>query len=186
MSARPKIRYQAFVETGVTTSGTWQVKRRCEGRRGEERRGKENRSRDNSRVNLPRVTVAQARTRISDKWVPGRYSAASWQYTRDRSAEKDSKSERKKKREKEKIRGCRMQQNLKSFPPPPSNPQGRTGFTSARSKIRIPTVLSIRRGDRSATREEAMRSETRRSGVKRGEARRGKAWRDVAWRGETR
>ncbi|KYM81821.1 hypothetical protein ALC53_07815 [Atta colombica] len=130
------LRYQAFdAETGVTTSAARHEKRRGEARRGkarrggakrdearrgEERRGKETRSRDNSRVNLPRVTVALARTRISDKCVPVRApisrglvgdtrartdrisSRIPARFSpRDRSAEKDSKSERKRKREKE-------------------------------------------------------------------------------------
>lgn len=88
--------------------------------RGEERRGKQTRSHDNSRVNLSRVTVALARTLMSDKCVPvhapisrglvgdtrARIDRISSRIPtrfspRDRNAEKDSDSERKRKREKE-------------------------------------------------------------------------------------
>lgn len=47
---------------------------RDEARRGETKCGKETHSRDNSRVNLPRVTVARAPTRMRDKCVPVRAS----------------------------------------------------------------------------------------------------------------
>ena len=100
-----------------------------------------------------------------------------------------------KERERERVRGCRMQQNLKSFPPPPpAIPKEESDLRARGLKsgyLRYQAFDAETGVTTSAARHEKRRGETRRSkarrgGAKRCEARRGETRRGKAWRGEAK